>query len=214
MPIEFPCEQCRQTLRVPDDAAGKLSRCPKCGHVGRAPGAGTERNPFADGGNPFRETADTTARWDENPYTSPTAPTEYFDGPEPPSELTYNLIRDKVSGPAIALIVMGTVNLLLLACMFFPKPNMPEPGVLGIFPLMMAIKGVIFIAGGLQMKKLKGYGLAMTAAILAVVPCSCCWIAELPIGVWALVVLSDGFVKRAFEQEGWAITDRGRPFPP
>src|SRR5437660_8766957 len=30
MTIEFRCSQCSQRLRVPDDAAGKNARCPKC----------------------------------------------------------------------------------------------------------------------------------------------------------------------------------------
>jgi phage FluMu protein Com len=30
MPIEFRCSQCNQLLRVPDTAAGKSARCPKC----------------------------------------------------------------------------------------------------------------------------------------------------------------------------------------
>jgi hypothetical protein len=244
MPIEFPCKQCRQTLRIPDDAAGKLSRCPKCGHVGRAPtrttehgehvvspagdplstdpdahrdsntNFGTSRNPFAEGANPFRETAEPTVGWDENPYASPTAPTEHYAGPDGLSELSHQLICDKVAGPAIGLIVLGIANLLLLGIMFVSFVDEGDWSLVGISAVLMATKGGILIAGGVQMKRLRGYGTAMTAAILAVVPCSCCWIAELPIGVWALVVLSDGFVKRAFEQEGWAVTDRGRPFPP
>jgi phage FluMu protein Com len=30
MPISFRCSQCNQLLRVPDTAAGKSARCPKC----------------------------------------------------------------------------------------------------------------------------------------------------------------------------------------
>src|SRR3954454_9098726 len=30
MTIEFRCSQCNQLLRVPDTAAGKNARCPKC----------------------------------------------------------------------------------------------------------------------------------------------------------------------------------------
>lgn len=37
MPITFPCEKCSKPLRVPDDAAGKKSRCPACGEVSTAP---------------------------------------------------------------------------------------------------------------------------------------------------------------------------------
>lgn len=37
MPITFPCEKCGKSLRVPDDAAGKMARCPACGGASTAP---------------------------------------------------------------------------------------------------------------------------------------------------------------------------------
>ncbi len=214
MPIEFPCERCRQKLRVPGDAAGKLSRCPKCGHVGRAPSAGTGRNPFAEEANPYRETVEPTIGRNQNPYAAPIAPTEHYSDPDGLSEFSHQLISSKVAGPAIGLILLGIANLLLLGIMFVSFVDEGDWSLVGISAVLMATKGGILIAGGVQMKKLRGYGTAMTAAILAVIPCCACWIAEIPVGIWALVVLSDGLVKRAFEQEGWAVTDRGRPFPP
>jgi hypothetical protein len=33
MPIGFPCEQCRQQLRVKDELAGKKVKCPACGQI-------------------------------------------------------------------------------------------------------------------------------------------------------------------------------------
>jgi len=51
----------------------------------------------------------------------------------------------------------------------------------------------------LKMKKLENYGLAMTASILAMIPClSPCCLIGLPIGIWAVVVLSKPEVKSAF----------------
>jgi hypothetical protein len=40
--------------------------------------------------------------------------------------------------------------------------------------------------------------MAMTAAILAIVPCSCCCILNMPFGIWSLVVLLNEQVKAAF----------------
>ena len=40
MPIEFRCSQCNQLLRVPEDAAGKNARCPKCQALMTVPGVG------------------------------------------------------------------------------------------------------------------------------------------------------------------------------
>jgi phage FluMu protein Com len=42
MPIEFRCSQCNQLLRVPEDAAGKSARCPRCQALMVAPASSTE----------------------------------------------------------------------------------------------------------------------------------------------------------------------------
>jgi hypothetical protein len=49
------------------------------------------------------------------------------------------------------------------------------------------------------MKNLTRHGLALAAAIVAMVPCvsPCCWLG-LPIGIWAVVVLSKPEVKSHF----------------
>jgi len=57
----------------------------------------------------------------------------------------------------------------------------------------------LMIYGAYQMKTLKSYPLAMIGSILAMLPCSCCCIIGLPIGIWAIVVLMKPGVKMAFE---------------
>ena len=62
----------------------------------------------------------------------------------------------------------------------------------------LLIAGLIIYAS-MEMKKLKQWGLAVAASILAMVPCiSPCCIIGLPIGIWALVVLMKDEVKAAF----------------
>ena len=66
-------------------------------------------------------------------------------------------------------------------------------GIIGI-----AVGIVILVAAG-KMKKLEGYGLAVTASVLAMIPCvSPCCLVGLPIGIWSLVVLMNEDVKSAF----------------
>ena len=60
------------------------------------------------------------------------------------------------------------------------------------------IFGFVIAFGGMKMRKLQSYGLSMTAAILAMLPCSCCCIIGLPVGIWALVVLMKPEVKAAY----------------
>jgi len=64
--------------------------------------------------------------------------------------------------------------------------------------LGILISGVIFY-GGLKMKRLENHGLAVAASILAIIPCtSPCCLLGIPVGIWALVVLSKPEVKSAF----------------
>jgi hypothetical protein len=69
---------------------------------------------------------------------------------------------------------------------------------MNVVTLLLAI-GIIY--AGIQMKSLRSYSMVMTFSILAMVPClsNCCWVG-LPIGIWALVVLSDPAVKAGFGQ--------------
>jgi hypothetical protein len=66
-------------------------------------------------------------------------------------------------------------------------------GVVGI------IFAVVIILAGVKMMNLKSRGLAFTASILAMIPCSCGCIVGLPIGIWSLIVLSQPDVKSAFK---------------
>ena len=66
-------------------------------------------------------------------------------------------------------------------------------GVVGI------LVSVVILLGAMKMKKLESYGLAMAASIIAMIPClSPCCLLGLPIGIWAVVVLSKPEVKSAF----------------
>jgi hypothetical protein len=58
---------------------------------------------------------------------------------------------------------------------------------------------VVLIVGGWQMMRLRWYGLAIIAAIVALLPCSVSWLIGLPIGIWALVVLNKPEVREAFQ---------------
>jgi hypothetical protein len=72
----------------------------------------------------------------------------------------------------------------------------PLGAVLAIIGLIV---GAVILLGAMKMKKLEGYGFAMAATIMAMVPCiSPCCLLGLPIGIWSLVVLMNADVKAAF----------------
>ncbi|MCX7867344.1 DUF4339 domain-containing protein [Limisphaera sp. VF-2] len=126
--------------------------------------------------------------------------------------------EQKVMGPAIGLLVtagLGAVtNFFALIWYLMGQPLgelQAELGdevveklvqfssMLGVFGslLGLAISAVVAY-GAVQMLKLRSYGWSMAASILALIPCtSPCCLLGLPIGIWALVVLSQPEVKAA-----------------
>jgi hypothetical protein len=124
-----------------------------------------------------------------------------------------------VSGPAISLIVLGAVNLVLVlvrgvvmvagtSMQNFGGTGNPDidkmimafSGSAGLLAIAFGLAGGIFILlGGIKMKKLESYGFCKGAAIVAMIPClSACCLAGIPLGIWALMVLTKPEVKAAF----------------
>ena len=144
-----------------------------------------------------------------NPYQSSPAT---FD-----AQPTFN--KAKVQAPAIALIVcgglsfiasiFGAINALVSQVPQIP-PDTPElaaqmmKGTVG--PVAAAIQtvfilvGLFVLFGGIQMVRIKTWTVALAASIVSMLNFgSCCCLIGMPIGIWALVILLMGDVKRAFE---------------
>jgi hypothetical protein len=85
-----------------------------------------------------------------------------------------------------------------------PPPNVDPAYAAGYkvgFFIGIAIPSIIQIvvlAGAIQMVQMKSYGGAMTASIVAMLPCSAFCILNTPFGIWGLIVLRSPGVKRAF----------------
>ena len=63
-----------------------------------------------------------------------------------------------------------------------------------------ALLQILVIFGGIAVVRAKGRGMAMTGAVLSVIPClssSLCMLG-IPFGIWSLIVLSDSNVKQLF----------------
>ena len=111
----------------------------------------------------------------------------------------------------LVLVVVGfVVNVLTLSGYHFGMQQMYDPqvqklfntlgGGLGIVQnIIGGIVGVIVLLGAAKMQKLQNYQFALTASIVAMVPCiSPCCLFGLPFGIWALVVLNKPEVKSHF----------------
>ena len=126
-----------------------------------------------------------------------------------------------VKGPVIGLKVTAILGLILVAAglvinlltlngFHFGPQQMYDPqmqkllstlgGGLGIVQdIIGGTVGVIVLIGAAKMQKLQSYQFALTASIVAMVPCilPCC-VFGLPFGIWALVVLNKPEVKSQF----------------
>jgi predicted Ser/Thr protein kinase len=69
----------------------------------------------------------------------------------------------------------------------------------GVAAILGSIFSVVLIVAGYQMQRLRYYGLAVIASVLAMIPVSLPWLIGLPIGIWSLAVLLDPKVREAFE---------------
>jgi hypothetical protein len=121
----------------------------------------------------------------------------------------------QVNGPAIGLIITAILGILLQivglvwrivgTSLMASQQDIPPflaalSGGLGIAMGIVGILiGVVIMIGALKMKKLEGHGFAMAASVLAMIPCvSPCCLLGLPIGIWAVVVLSKPEIKSSF----------------
>jgi hypothetical protein len=66
----------------------------------------------------------------------------------------------------------------------------------------MVVGSLLILVGGIQMARLRGYGLALTGSITASLGLCTggCLCVSLPFGIWAVIVLMNGNVKAAFRE--------------
>ncbi len=73
-----------------------------------------------------------------------------------------------------------------------------------IFGVIGLAMDVLVLIGGIKMKQLRGYTLAMIGSICAIVPLNSCCCVGIPVGIWSLVVLLNADVKAAFQSASLA----------
>jgi|SRR5687768_13292536 hypothetical protein len=137
----------------------------------------------------------------------------------PPPPMGGAMASQQVQGPAMGLLV--TAGLALLFTVLGLVMNIAGVGMSGLSGMggsaatdqyMSMMSGGVGIVvsllglalygfvlwGALQMKQLRNWNMAMGASIAAMLPCGCCCIIGLPIGIWSLIVLMKPEVKSAF----------------
>jgi phage FluMu protein Com len=193
MAIDFRCPRCDRLLRTDDDTAGKQAKCPQCGTVMMVP----------TGAAAFPEQTLPT----QPPVHSGAAPLPPVF-PQSPHLDPRGYALGRVSGPAVALMVLGVLSAAAaFGAMFgavhlrfnFGNFDMFAPATRVPSAFVDLAASVMIVIGAAKMKQLENYSLAMAAAILAITPCigPCCCLG-LPLGIWALTVLSEPQVKSSF----------------
>jgi hypothetical protein len=128
-----------------------------------------------------------------------------------------DLAESLLTGPGTALLVIGILAILLglfgglihsVAAIqgrqgqpnpLFPRGPVLPPAIQAVSIFLDAfIYGGCLIAGSICMLRRRAYAMAMTATIVAMLPCNCCCLFGLPFGIWGLVTLTRPEVKDAF----------------
>ena len=123
--------------------------------------------------------------------------------------------KSLVKAPAIAILISNGIGmfiaLLTLVLNLFgvvmgtasgvdQGMGLVAQGAIGVVQSVLGLAiGAAIIVGILKMMKLQSYGFAMTANVLAMIPClSPCCLFGLPFGIWGIVILCKPEVKEAF----------------
>ena len=151
----------------------------------------------------------------------------YDDGEEgyddyvgrPRRQSRHEAARQRVFLPAIFLMIVGGLGLglallnVVLEALDVGGPNpfanpqkandpnfqQMEKVMKVVGPILNILWALIVITGAWQMKNLKSRGYVIFSCIYAMVgPCNGCCLLAIPFAIWALVVVNDESVKRAF----------------
>jgi hypothetical protein len=220
------CPACNQKVRVPEELLGQPVQCPLCRLIFTAPVRGSAPPtvlpvpPPATGAQP--PVLQPQPLQQVNPGT--TTPLMSVS-PE-----QREAIRRFVQVPGMVMLVIGVLSLLVdiyrvmetrgmgvqgMAEMMEKQNEMMERWGMpaqrldpGFLYNATVILGCVFIVlrlfttfAGIQMCRLRGYGMALTGSILTainILDCPCCLLSA-PVGIWALVILFRSDVRSAFE---------------
>lgn len=201
MPVMTTCPNCQQSLRVTDTQVGRAVRCPACRTVFSAgiDRSGIQAVPQAGAAAHQAIARARTSAPGCGLVVNGLLTLVLFGAalayvalaaagrlPEVPKAVTaWNERQEAQNWPVITRIEVEDG---------FTRPVIIQLVILGVG----AAIGLSVMIAGFQMRRLRGYRNSVLAAVVSVLPITTClW--GLPFGVWALIVLSDPTVKRAFE---------------
>jgi hypothetical protein len=85
-----------------------------------------------------------------------------------------------------------------------PTPEELKKGMLRnftVWSIVSILAALLILVGGIRLRQLRSYGLALTGSLVSIVPCvsctACCGLGEI-VGLWAFIVLCNEEVRTAF----------------
>ncbi len=127
---------------------------------------------------------------------------------QPDTADSESLVRSRLKVPAIGLRVASIVNLLAalsIVLLQFSIEGSDELSVRTILFVVIALcslaLGIVLLIGSARIRDLQSYRLAVSAAVVAVLPFAPGFLISLPFGIWALIVLSRRDVRIVFAGE-------------
>lgn len=109
--------------------------------------------------------------------------------------------QQAVRWPAVVLLLLAIgswVPILILAGVGAFSRQSDTRVLFGVMLPLHVISTVVMFVAAMRMRSLLGYGLAMAAAIMAILPIYFCWPLGVPVGIWVLIILSRPNVRGAF----------------
>ena len=121
-----------------------------------------------------------------------------------PDDFQFRDARSQVALPAVGLGSTGGIGFVISFIWLFVElerlvnaPSDSTPRIVLLAALTLVISLLIF-AGASTMARLRSYGLARSASILAILPCHLGWLIGIPAGLCAWTVLNRPDVRAAF----------------
>lgn len=208
----FKCKSCEAVVEVP---GGEPRSGGRSSGAGKSSGGGGGGDPWGQG-DPFAGLSSAGEAYsNESAYSDPYSAPPMASGAPTRSRGGKEAAKKRTMLPAIFLYIVASLSILnhlggiVLSLMGeSTNPFMPQ-GAGGVDQAQLAgaviggIVGVLcdilVIVGAYNMQQMKSYGLALTGAIIATVPCCICLILGMPFGIWSLVVINSADVKPHFD---------------
>ncbi|MBC7852016.1 MAG: hypothetical protein IAF94_01130 [Pirellulaceae bacterium] len=129
----------------------------------------------------------------------------------------FEAAKRRVRGPALAMLLVALLNCVPLIVVFFSDGDavlFSEPTwFIMLTALPVVVTSCLVIFGAICMRDLRWYGLAVAASILVLAPCHYGFVLGIPVGIWALVVLTRANTWQAFQARSgrFALAAGGKP---